>query len=234
MSGSLFSGQLFGKRPVRIVALEDGVAIAVEAERDAMSGNHGVERAEIAESVFGFELEVSGQDLAGGVVLKAEERKLGAAAFEPVMTAGIGEHHHAAARARHAARAILARPTLLRRGQFRSPQDAAHGLAADHEILFGAQFLRQMRIVEPLILAASQLQDQLLLGKRNRPRHGASAIAVLYPADGIGLIATFEPLHLAFAQLQQTGGFAYAQPPACCILNHFHPLELFLTHRHHP
>src|SRR5207302_10852656 len=96
LSGSLFSGQLFGKRPVRIVALEDGVAIAVEAERDTMSGNHGVERAEIAESVFGFELEVSGQDLAGRVVLKAEERKLGAAAFEPVMTAGIGEHHHAA------------------------------------------------------------------------------------------------------------------------------------------
>ena len=27
---------------------------------------------------------------------------------------------------------------------------------------------------------------------------------------------------------------AYAQPPARCILNHFHPLELFLTHRHHP
>src|ERR1035438_10094753 len=43
-----------------------------------------------------------------------------------------------------------------------------------------------------------------------------------------------EALHLAFTELQQTGGFAYAQPPACCILNHFHPLELFLTHRHHP
>ena len=28
--------------------------------------------------------------------------------------------------------------------------------------------------------------------------------------------------------------FAYAQPPACCILNHFDSLELFLTHRHHP
>jgi Integrase core domain len=40
--------------------------------------------------------------------------------------------------------------------------------------------------------------------------------------------------HLRFTQLQQTGGFAYAQPPARCILNHFHSLELFLTHRHHP
>src|SRR5271167_2703913 len=91
-----------------------------------------------------------------------------------------------------------------------------------------------MGIVEALILAAGQAQDQLLLGRRQSPRHGASAIAVLYPADGIGLIAAFEALHLAFTQLQQAGGFAYAQPPAHCILNHFHPLELFLTHRHHP
>src|SRR5271166_6294882 len=91
-----------------------------------------------------------------------------------------------------------------------------------------------MGIVEPLILAAGQAQDQLLLGKRNGPRHGASAIAVLHPGYGIGLIAALEALHLAFAQLQQTGGFAYAQPPARCILNHFHPLELFLTHGHHP
>jgi PQQ-like domain len=52
--------------------------------------------------------------------------------------------------------------------------------------------------------------------------------------QGIGPIAAFEALHLPFTQLQQTGGFAYAQPPARCILNHFHPLELFLTHRHHP
>src|SRR5271165_635812 len=91
-----------------------------------------------------------------------------------------------------------------------------------------------MGIVEPLILAAGQAQDQLLLGKRNGPRHGASAIAVLHPGQGIGPIAALEALHLPFAQLQQTGGFAYAQPPARCILNHFHPLELFLTHRHHP
>src|ERR1022692_3668363 len=91
-----------------------------------------------------------------------------------------------------------------------------------------------MRIVEALILAPSQGQDQLLLGNRNRPRHAASAIAMLHPAQGIGLIAPFQPLHLTLAQMQQAGGFAYAQPPARCIFNHLHPLELFLTHGHHP
>jgi hypothetical protein len=58
---------------------------------------------------------------------------------------------------------------------------------------------------------------------------------MLHPADGVGPIAALQPLPLSFTQLQQTGGFAYAQPPARCILNHFHSLELFLTHRrHHP
>jgi hypothetical protein len=219
---------------VGIVAREEAVAVAVETEWDAVSDNHGPESAEIAERIFDFELEVSGQDLSGGVVLKADESELGAAAFEPVMTAGIGERHHAEAWAGGSAGAVLTRPAFLRRGQFRSPQNAAHGLAADGEVLFGLEFFAEMGIVETPVLAAGQAQDQLLLGKGKGPGHGASAIAVLDPAHRIGPIAAFEPLHLAFTQLQQTGGFAYAQPPARCILNHFHPLELFLTHRHHP
>jgi hypothetical protein len=101
-------------------------------------------------------------------------------------------------------------------------------------VLLGTKFSRQVRIVEALILAAGQAQDQLLLRKGNGPRHGTSAIAMLYPADGIGLITAFKTLHLTFTQLQQPGGLAYAQPPARRILNYFHPLKLFLTHRHHP
>ena len=34
LGGRLFSGELFGEGPVGIVALEDGVAVAVEAERE--------------------------------------------------------------------------------------------------------------------------------------------------------------------------------------------------------
>src|SRR5258706_8772919 len=91
-----------------------------------------------------------------------------------------------------------------------------------------------MRIVEAHILAARQGYDQLLLRNGNGPGHGASGIGMLHATQRIGLIAAFEPLHLALAQMQQAGGFAYAQPPACCIFNHLHSLELFLTHRHHP
>ena len=172
-------------------------------------------------------------DPAGGVVLKADESEFGAAPLEPIVTAGIGERHHAQARAGRPAGTVLAKPALLRRGQFRGTQNAAHGLAADGKVLLETKFFCEMRIVEALVLAPGQVQDQLLLGKRQGPRHGASTIAVLGPSDGIGPVAAFEALHLAFTQLQQAGGFAYAQPPARCILNHFHPLELFLTHRHH-
>src|SRR2546423_659736 len=77
------------------VALEDAVAIAVEAEGHAVSGNYGAQGAEIADGIFGFELEVSGQDLAGGIVLEADQRELWTAAFEPVVGTGVGEHHHA-------------------------------------------------------------------------------------------------------------------------------------------
>jgi hypothetical protein len=128
--------------------LKDGVAVAIEAERNTVRDDHGVHSAEIAESIFGFELEGSGQDLAGGVVLKADQGKGGAAAFEPVMAAGVGERHHAETRTGRASGTILPRPALLRGSQFRCPQDAAHGLAADGEIFLVAEFFRQMRIVE--------------------------------------------------------------------------------------
>jgi hypothetical protein len=60
LGGASFSGELFGQGPVGIVALKDAMAVAVEAEGDAVSANHGVQGAEITESVFRLELKVSG------------------------------------------------------------------------------------------------------------------------------------------------------------------------------
>jgi hypothetical protein len=73
LGGAPFTGELFGHRPVGIVALEDAVAVAVEAEGHAVSADHGAQSAEIAKSIFRFELKMSGADLAGGIVLKADE-----------------------------------------------------------------------------------------------------------------------------------------------------------------
>ena len=177
---------------------------------------------------------MGGEDLAGGVVLQADEGELGAAAFQPIMTAGVGEHHHAQAGTAQAASAVPARAALLRRCQLGAAQNAAYGLAADRQMLFAVQLLAEMRIVEANILAACQFENRPALGSGKSPGHGPSAIAVMHPGHGVGTIAPLEPLHLAFTQLQQARGFAYAQPPGHRILNHFHPLELFLTHCHHP
>src|ERR1035437_7858032 len=95
-------------------------------------------------------------------------------------------------------------------------------------------FSARWESLKPWYLPRARLKINCFWAIETPPRHAASAIAVLHPVEGIGPIAAFEALHLALAQLQQAGGFAYAQPPARCILNHFHPLELFLTHGHHP
>jgi hypothetical protein len=65
LGGALVYGELFGHGPVGIVALKDAVAVAVEAERHAASGDHGVQSAHTAESIFRFELKMSGENLAG-------------------------------------------------------------------------------------------------------------------------------------------------------------------------
>src|ERR1700675_3001003 len=111
--GGLFSGELFGQGPVGSVALKDDVAIAVDTERHAVSGDHSVHRAKIAESIFGFKLEMGGEDLACRVILKADECELGPAACQPVMAAGVGEHHHAEAGTAQAASAIASGAALL-------------------------------------------------------------------------------------------------------------------------
>jgi hypothetical protein len=85
-----------------------------------------------------------------------------------IMTPGIGERHHAEAWARRSAGAVLTRPALLRRSQFRSRQEAAPSLAADGGPFLG--FYPQMEIIEARVLAAGQALDQLLLG--NRTTHG--------------------------------------------------------------
>jgi hypothetical protein len=122
---SLFSREFLGERPVGIITLKDIVAVAIETQRNAMASDHGVQNAQIAKGIFGFELEARGQDLTSGVILKTDQREVRTTTFEPIMTAGIGEHHHAETWLRRPAGAILARPTLLRRRQFRSAQDAA-------------------------------------------------------------------------------------------------------------
>ena len=65
-----------------VVADEDAVAVAVEAERNTVAAQHATEQAKIAARIFGGE-EFGHQNFASGVVKEAEQGKLRAMLFEP-------------------------------------------------------------------------------------------------------------------------------------------------------
>src|SRR5205807_5317279 len=98
MSGPLLAAEFFFAGPVRIVALEDAVAVAIEAEGNAVSGEQSLQTAEVTYGIFRFQLKVCGDHAAGGVILKADQGEARTATFQPIVTAGIGLQHHAKAR----------------------------------------------------------------------------------------------------------------------------------------
>jgi hypothetical protein len=130
-----------------------------------VGGDHGVQGAQIADGIFGFELEVSGQDLAGGVVLKPMRVRAGPrpssqswrlASVSAIMPKrGRGGRRERYWRGRRFCGEASLAARRMRRTVSRLTVRS----------FFGVKFFRQMRIVEALILAASQGQDQLLLGK---------------------------------------------------------------------
>src|ERR1019366_5992871 len=156
----------------------------------------------VTQSILGFELELGGQDVAGGVILEADEGEARTAALEPVVTTGIGLQHHASAGAAWAAGAIFAGTTLLRGGQLGPPQNTAQGFAAEAESFILHQLVVKMRVVEAGILGAGQFQHPLAQGRIERPGFGPAPIAMLYPGGGIGLITPLQALYLPFATLQ--------------------------------
>jgi len=93
----LLTGEFFGDAPVGIVALEDAMAIAVEAEGHAVGGDELTQQLEVADGVLGFELEMGGGDSTGGVVLQSQQGEARPAAFEPVMATSVGQLHQAEA-----------------------------------------------------------------------------------------------------------------------------------------
>src|SRR5664280_1168921 len=95
-------------------------------------------------------------------------------------------------------------------------------------------FSARWKSLKPWYLPRARLKINCFWGIETAQGMQRPRLPMLYPGYGVGAVAPLQPLHLALTQLQQAGGFAYAQPPARCILNHFHPLELFLTHGHHP
>ena len=177
---------------------------------------------------------MSGENLAGGVVLKAHESKFGAATFQPVMTAGVGEHHHAEAGTAQAASAELAGGRFCGEANL-AAQNGAHALAADRQMLFAVKFLTEMRIVEASILAAGQFEDGAPQRHGQSPRHGPSAVAVMHPIDAVGTIArrlsrcTCRSLNCS----RRAASLTLSRPPTAFSIT-FTRWNSFCPHCHHP
>ena len=88
-----FTRELCFHRPLLIVAHEDAVTIAVEAERDALA----TQQAKIAAGIFAEE-ELGDENFTSGVIQEAERGQLRAPIFQPVMKTGIQKQHLATER----------------------------------------------------------------------------------------------------------------------------------------
>ena len=93
--GVLRAGELFGKRPVRIVAHEEIKPIAVERQRQAVAREQLLKQRGVAVDVFG-RAKVQGEDLRGGVVDGPEQHELGPPGLEPGEGAAIDLHERPA------------------------------------------------------------------------------------------------------------------------------------------
>src|SRR5580658_769104 len=124
-----FPRELFFDGPVIVVAQEYAVTIAVKAERDATAAQQAAEQAKIAAGIFGGK-KFGGEDLASGVVEKAQQGELRATLFEPGMQAGIEEQHVAFTSAREASLAMSGSATLAGRADAGRAQQTAESFAA--------------------------------------------------------------------------------------------------------
>ena len=160
-----------------VVANEDAVAIAVEAEGNAEAAQQAAEQAEIAAGIFGGE-EFGDQDFAGGVVEKAEQGKLRAAIFQPAVQAGVEQHHFAFASARQAALAMGGSASFTGRADSGRAQQTAEGLAPEREAFLLDQFFAEVMVVEAGIGGAGQMQDAVPQAIRQAAMAGSSAAGV--------------------------------------------------------
>src|SRR5712692_8747236 len=212
LRGLAAAGELFFHRPVLVVADEDAVAIAVEAERDAVAAQQAAAQAKVAAGVFGGE-ELGHGDVAGGVVEEAEQGELRAAVFEPVVQAAVEKQHLAFASAAEAALAMSRSTSLAGRAEARRTQQPAQGLAAQREAFDLAKLFAEMMVVETGVARAGQLQD----ARTHRLRQAAGARP---PATGVCHrrlptlpIARFETFDMPRCEIEECGGSGTRQVP---------------------
>src|SRR6266404_5675336 len=156
LRGLAATGKLFFHRPVLVIADEDTVAVAIQAERYAEAAQQAVEQEKITARVFGGE-EFGNQDFACGVVQECEQGKLRAAILQPVVQASVEQQHLALTSTRQTALAMGRSATLTGRANPGRAQQTTEGFATEREAFLLDQFFTEVMVVEAGIGSADQM-----------------------------------------------------------------------------
>ena len=230
LCGLAVTGELFFHRPVMVVANEDAVAVAVEAEGNAEAAQQAVEQAEIAARVFGGK-EFGDENFAGGIVEEAQSGKLRAAIFQPVVRRAVEQQHFAFASRAQTALAMSGRPALAGRAEAFTTEQTAKGLAAQREAFFFDEFVVEVMVVETGIACASQSQDAVARALGQAAMAGASAADVCQSRRAALPLAGFESFDMSRRKIEQFRGSGTRQVPLHAWRNDGHSLQFLLAQR---
>jgi hypothetical protein len=195
LSGLAFSGELFLDRPVIVIAGEDAMAIAVEGERHTVAAQQAAEQAKIAASVFG-ESKERHQDLASRIVEKGEQSQLWAPSFEPVVEAGIEQHHFPFPSAAETALTVSGGTPLSGRAEASGAEQPTQRLAAEGQAFLLDELFAEVVIIEPGVTGPSQMQDPVSDALRQAARAGPPAAGVCQSRCACLPITRFESFHM--------------------------------------
>ena|GEM_PF-3290303 len=190
-----FTRELFFHRPVLIVAHEDAVTIAVEAERDAIATQQAAQQAKIAAGIIAEE-ELGDENFTSGVIQEAEQGQLRAPIFQPVMKTGIQKQPLAFPSARQAALAMPGGTTFARGADSGGAQQPTESLATERKAFQFTELLAEMAIVEARITSSCQLQDASTRAYGQTTWAGPAAADVCQSGCAALPIASFETLDM--------------------------------------
>ena len=230
LRGLALASEFFLERPVGIVTHEDAAAIAVKGRGHAEAAQQALQQVEIAFSGFREE-ELSGQDLAGGIILHAKQGEARTAGCEPVVWAAVELHEFAFASHTQTALAMSGRTALARGAVAFLAQEAAQGFATERKAFDLVELFAKVVVVEPSIFGAIQAQDRLTSALGQAARAGPAAVGVSQRRLPVFAQTPFQALNLAHAQAQEFGGAGTRHGSLDASGNYAHSLKFLLTQR---
>ena len=202
----LRAAQLFIEGPVRIVALEDVEAIAVEGHRHAVGATSLAEDGEITVQILGGTEPQRERDRSG-VVDEAVQRGRRPARFEPGEGTGVELHELPESRRPLAAAAVLGRAPTPVGGPAQGDPHSPDGGPADGQRVPLLELLGEMHVIEALVGRGHQAHDLLDQRGRQAPWRGSTAAAMEQAPHALGAHPLLETSELTDADLQRPRAF---------------------------